>query len=533
MKKIIYIALIFITIAAILSAAFISYNLRDRHKGYWLSLDIQAPPPVIILAGFSAVSITPDVIDTWTDSNGNYRYRPEDGDTFDDKTGSGKFDAVWMAGFQNSKPAQGIHDDLWARAIVLDDGKTRLAWVVLDAIGFFGDHIIEARKRLPDELGIDYAIVSSTHTHSAPDLLGLWGPGRFTSGVNDEYRERVISQIVSAIEKAVLSLRPAYFRFASEHSGAASMLGDTRKPYIINPVINIMQAIDAESDSTLGTLVTWDNHPETIWSNNLLISSDYPHYLREGIEKGIRHNGELIANGLGGTAIFAIGNIGGLMTTHPSIPVECIITGEVFVEPTFGKVRTQGQNLALLVLQALHSEDVIDMETGSIELRATSLKLPLSNNLFRLGAAAGLLDRGMSGWMNFRSEIAYWKMGPASFLHHPSELYPEIAYGGIEAPDNRDFKILPVEVPPLIDFMHGDYTFMPGLSNDMIGYVVPKSQWDTKPPYTYGYESRPYGEINSLGPETGPILHSALLKLMLNSSNTYSQRQSHDNIKKN
>lgn len=50
----------------------------------------------------------------------------------------------------------------------------------------------------------------------------------------------------------------------------------------------------------------------------------------------------------------------------------------------------------------------------------------------------------------------------------------------------------------------------------MIGYIIPKSQWDEKPPFTYDNETRPYGEINSLGPETGPILHTALMGLILN-----------------
>lgn len=158
---------------------------------------------------------------------------------------------------------------------------------------------------------------------------------------------------------------------------------------------------------------------------------------------------------------------------------------------------------------------------GGIELRAKTIELPLGNQYFRLGAALGLFERGMSSWMKVRSEIAYWKLGPASFLHHPSELYPEIAYGGIEAPVGRNFNIPPQEVPPLIEFMHGEYRFMPGLSNDMIGYVVPKSQWDTKPPFTYSTESRPYGEINSLGPETGPILHRELINLMIQKYLTY------------
>ncbi|TVQ65047.1 MAG: hypothetical protein EA360_11010 [Balneolaceae bacterium] len=498
-----------------LSLFFAAYNMRDRFRGYEVNIKIPAGEPGIIRAGFAALSITPEIRDTWIDSNGSYRFEPKDGDTYEDVTGTGRFDAVWMAGFQNSKPAQGVHDDLWARAMVLDDGNTKVAWVVLDAIGFFGDDVIRVRQQLPEHLGIDYAIVSSTHTHSAPDLMGLWGPGQFRSGVNREYLALVIRQASAAIELASERSRPAHFRFAVDADGAASMLGDTRKPYVMNPAIRLMQAIDAETDSTLGTLAVWDNHPETIWNKNLLITSDFPHYFRKGLEEGLWLDGELKREGFGGTAIFAIGNIGGLMTTHPSVPVECPFTGELLLEPSFEKVRAQGYQLASLSMDALGSDKSTLLTDGSISLHARTVHLPLGNPLFRLGAALGLFDRGMSSWMKFRSEIAYWTLGPASFLHHPAELYPEIAYGGIESPEGQDFALPPLEVPPLKEIMHGEYRFMAGLSNDMIGYVLPKSQWDATAPYTYGYESRPYGEINSLGPDTGPLLHQKLMRLIL------------------
>ena len=64
--------------------------------------------------------------------------------------------------------------------------------------------------------------------------------------------------------------------------------------------------------------------------------------------------------------------------------------------------------------------------------------------------------------------------------------------------------------------MDAKYQFVMGLSNDMIGYAVPKSQWDEKPPYTYGRKSAPYGEINSLGPETAPILYREMKALISN-----------------
>ncbi len=514
MRKILIYGGILLLLVIVMVAAYGMYNMRDRHPEYRVDINRTAQDDVVVEAGFSAVSITPEITDTWVDASGNYRYEPDQGDTYEDVTGSGDFDAVWMAGFHNRKPARGVNDDLWARAMVLDDGRTRLAWVVLDAIGFFADHIIDVRKRLPEESGIDYAIISSTHTHSAPDLLGLWGPGRFTSGVDPVYLEQVKFASVEAIRQATERLRPARFRFAVDRDGAGHMIGDTRKPIVVNGDLRMMQVLDAERDSTLGTLVSWDNHPETIWNDNLMITSDFPHYLRDGIENGIWHGDSLVAEGLGGTAIFAAGNIGGLMTTHPSVEIRDPFRDTVYLEPSFDKVRAQGVKLARMAIGALQSDDVTEVDRAGITLRARTVMLPLDNRLYRLGAFFGLFDRGMTGWMRFRSEVAFWQLGPADFLHHPGELYPEIADGGIEAPEGQDYNIPPQEIPPLRSEMTGEFRFISGLSNDMIGYIIPKSQWDEKPPHTYGYESPPYGEINSLGPETAPVLHSEMIKLI-------------------
>ncbi|MBD3275253.1 MAG: hypothetical protein GF372_08080 [Candidatus Marinimicrobia bacterium] len=115
-----------------------------------------------------------------------------------------------------------------------------------------------------------------------------------------------------------------------------------------------------------------------------------------------------------------------------------------------------------------------------------------------------------------RSEIAAFTLGPASFVTIPGEIYPEIMNGGVEVPEGADFSIEPVETPPVRSVMPGEFRFLLGLANDEIGYILPKTQWDTKPPYTYGRNSNPYGEVVSLGPETGPIYYRAVSELLEN-----------------
>lgn len=514
MKKFLKIIFQLLLVLLLVVGLFVFWNVKDRHSGYEVDLFQKPKKSNYLKAGFSALRISPRITDTWKDANGDAQYNPEDGDQFEDNNSNGKFDPVWMAGFQNRRPANGIHDDLWARCMMIDDGNFKLAVVALDLIGFGSDEVIAIRKKVAQLVKVDYTIVCSTHTHEGPDVLGMWGAEEYRSGVDEAYKEYVINQAAASVKEAVAKSRPAKIRFAKDEKGAANLAGDTRKPYVFDPTISILQAIDSETKETLGTFTCWSNHPETTWNKNLLISSDFPHFYREAMEKGVVRNDSLLMEGLGGTAVYVSGSIGGLITTHPDIGIRDQFDQQVYTEPSFKKARAQGEKLARLSLNALNNNASRSLVKGAIRLRAKTLHLPLDNNLFKLAASIGVLDRGMTGWMKVRSEICYWKLGPASFLHHPGEIYPEIIHGGVEHPEGQDFNIAPIEEPPIKMAVKSEYPFYVGLSNDMVGYIIPKSEWDEEPPFLYGESESPYGEINSLGPNTAPILHQELIKLI-------------------
>ena len=100
---------------------------------------------------------------------------------------------IYVAGFGQNRKATTVHDDLWAIACVIDDGWSRLGIVSPDAIGFFHDDVVRVRQRLAREPKLDYTIICSTHNHSTPDLMGLWGPDYLHTGVNRDYLETVRS----------------------------------------------------------------------------------------------------------------------------------------------------------------------------------------------------------------------------------------------------------------------------------------------------------------------------------------------------
>lgn len=498
----------------IVVVSWIYISWEDRHPGYSVDLQVKGDGPAgAIRAGFGKMVITPTITDTWNDANGDAKYNEEDGDTYNDVNGNGAFDAVWIAGFHNGRPANGIHDELWARTMVVDDGQTRIALVILDAVGFMHDDVVDIRKRISSELGIHYVVIASTHTHESNDVVGIWGKDEFNSGVDEKEMEYLKSQTVKSIEAAVAAIRPAKLLFSQDLSGAdTAFVKDTRMPLVKAPGVKVLHAIDAETGETLGTVVNWANHPETLWSKNLLISADFPHYIREAVEGGVREDTTLLKAGLGGITLYLNGAIGGLMAPHPSLSVRGPFTDTEYAEPSFEKAKAIGDQIGLLALTSLEKADTV--ESTSISLRAKTITLPLKNTIFRIAGVIGLLNRGGPALFMTRSEVAAFAIGPATFLSIPGEIYPEILYGGVENPEGRDFETDPVEVPPIHEFMRGTYDFYIGLSNDEIGYIIPKSEWDEKEPYLYGKEGGWYGEVNSIGPETGPLIYKELVDVL-------------------
>lgn len=111
-----------------------------------------------------------------------------------------------MPGGFSANLAESAHDPLHARALVLDDGKTTLAMVVVDNLGVSPQLIVEAKQLASEKTGIpvEKILISSTHTHSAPSS----GGGKDGSP-EAAYRQRLLDGLVEAIVKAHETRRPA------------------------------------------------------------------------------------------------------------------------------------------------------------------------------------------------------------------------------------------------------------------------------------------------------------------------------------
>jgi hypothetical protein len=114
-------------------------------------------------------------------------------------------------------PATHIHDELHARCLVLDDGKTKIALVVCDLLGLHRSVSIEARRLIQEATGIppENVLISGTHTHSAASALGT-GDYKFSSEMElSDYQHFLARRIADGVHRAMNLLRPAEIAFGT------------------------------------------------------------------------------------------------------------------------------------------------------------------------------------------------------------------------------------------------------------------------------------------------------------------------------
>ncbi len=116
-----------------------------------------------------------------------------------------KFPVIVNAMF-TERTADKVTDPLFAKALVLDDGATRVAMCVVDTCMVPRDLIDRAKDIAAQATGIpvEKMLVSATHTHSAPSAMGCLG-----SRVDPDYAAALAPKIADAIIGAAKRLAPA------------------------------------------------------------------------------------------------------------------------------------------------------------------------------------------------------------------------------------------------------------------------------------------------------------------------------------
>lgn len=370
-------------------------------------------------------------------------------------------------GVGTPKPATEKMGDLFVRAMVLELGETRVAFVSIDNLGWpavLGDKA----RALVDGIPPEHILIGATHTHSAPDAYGF--PDE--QGVHHadlSCLDFCVQQMADAVNEALAQLQPAELKVAmGEAQGKIAY--NYYAPDLYDPRCGVIQAVASGGD-VIATLVNYAIHPEVIGSKRGILSPDLcgPLYAR-------------IEQRAGGVALFMNGALGGMVTAD-NRPERL---GEE-LDP-WRECERIGTLLADEALRLLEEGGV----SAGPELACaySTVVLPVESTIMRHILAHSPLGYGSpsEGSGSMETRLNALRVGPATILTIPGEALPNIGFY-------------------LKRKMNTPYPFLLGLTNDAFGYILAKVDYDS-------FERYDYITRTSLGEMTGEYVMDAALALL-------------------
>ncbi|MHC4741025.1 MAG: hypothetical protein ACYS8Z_03890 [Planctomycetota bacterium] len=114
-----------------------------------------------------------------------------------------------IVGGWGSPIAKHIHDELYARCLVLDDGDTKLVFVLVDSLGLPREAFDAAKRIIREKTAIpeENMMMAATHTHSS---ISARGPNKVKAAETlSDYQTFVISRIADGVRRALNNLQEA------------------------------------------------------------------------------------------------------------------------------------------------------------------------------------------------------------------------------------------------------------------------------------------------------------------------------------
>jgi hypothetical protein len=185
--------------------------------------------------------------------------------------------------FDRHQVSRGTHDDLYARALYLDDGKSKILLISVEILYVDATLVGEVRREISEKsgLGEDCIMVFATHTHSGPE--GHTDMAQFMGFFpNPQLKKFLVERICCCALMAFNGARRA--RLGSASSQVQDMTSNRQKSGgPTDPGLRVMKVEDL-SGGVLGALVNFTAHPVIMNSENLLYSSEYPGHAMTTLE---------------------------------------------------------------------------------------------------------------------------------------------------------------------------------------------------------------------------------------------------------
>lgn len=376
-------------------------------------------------------------------------------------------DSLYLAGGKPNRLFIDIHDSLYVKAVYIKNNKNDITILTFDCIGLLYPQLIEIRaeiKKILPQINAEHIVMTSTHTHAGPDVVGIWGKDFMHTGVNQKHMKKIVSQAVAAIHEAYSKKENATLVYATGEFGK-DWVKNISEPDEIDRSVSVLKLLN-QKNKNIATLTNFACHPTIMDDATTAASADYLWGYYTYLDK---------LNG--GVNLFLQGAIGGWIQPED-------------VPSSFDNAEQYGTSLAKYVLEILKNAQ--SNSSASIIYSSKQVNFPVVNQNFKLLSKAGVIDREFGETV--ASEIAYFSIGDCSFATHPGETVPAMSFASKKMMKNKGAK------------------FVMGLSLDALGYILKPSFYDPK-------NNIPHSEYltgMSIGPQTMEIILQTIRELSSN-----------------
>ena len=336
--------------------------------------------------------------------------------------------------------------------------------LTFDCIGLMYPSLLEIRegvKRTISAINPSNIVMSSTHTHAGPDVVGIWGKDFKQSGVVDKHMELIVDRAAKAIATAWKNRKPVTVQYATGSFGE-DWVKNISEPELIDRTLSVVKMSD-DQHRNVATLVNFACHPTILDDFTTAASADYV--------GGYYRYADSVQ---GGINMFLQGAIGGWVQPED-------------VPSSYENATLYGNLLGAYVFDRL--KNAKSLQKASLQYTSKEVLFPVKNNTFKALSGMGTIKRKFSD--SVQSEIAFFNIGNISFVTHPGETSPAL---GLQSRKLAD---------------RGGPVFVMGLSMDALGYILKPIYFEEGNTIPHS----PYLTGMSIGPDTMPIIQSVLTTL--------------------
>ena len=474
----------------------------------------------------------------------------------------------------------GVLDDIRVRALCLGTTTGELTvFAAVDCIGLSNRCIRIIRQRLADfcaENNIASINISSTHTHSSIDTMGIWGrvievfrnnrkvlikgEGELMNSCDEEYLEFLYSKVIEAIKEAVADkkegkLFKAYMGNSSEKSvsedsplkerGIKGYVWDRRQPFDCSCQLLRLRFVPDDKNAKETVLVNFGAHPyinsmsEEGKGTGENISGDFVYSLCEYLESAgknaIFFNGPIAA--VYPTRLYAdvytfenqakaVGNELGRITLAMTKSNEEIYSDELLSPESYEAqsiIFKDRESFYKKWVEAKGDEIIEEVElTPSICLKTKEVPLKVGNPIFELisKCRVGNYTVAKSDNKQYESvtEIGVLELGNTlKIAFIPGEIEPDILSGSSSL--KKEFAFSGEDFPEksLKEVLEYEDLTVFGLTNDACGYIIPDNDFSMMFLGSNKFMQKLFGnhylEIFSFGKETASTIVKAFKDL--------------------